>query len=143
MNLNVESDIEAMARAPRSFSDHTNKHVTDASAAQAFMNYVFGRIASGNYPSCNTWLNHNGNFFDVSLEGFAQDYGQDIGMKEGDKHSTGGIWMGFSGSPSAVTVNHFGPFGINTASQGDHMSCRGTSCTVASSDTIRANRLKC
>jgi hypothetical protein len=78
------------------------------------MNYVFGKIAQGKFGDCNTWLTHNGVYFDVSLEAFAKDYGKDIGMKEAEKNSTGGLWMGFSKNGTGVTVNHFGPFSLNT-----------------------------
>ena len=39
-NLNLESDIEAMANAQITFSDHADKHVTDHNTAVAFMRYV-------------------------------------------------------------------------------------------------------
>merc|ERR1711907_173023 len=102
------------------------------------MNYVFKRVSTGDFPACNTFLSHNSQYYDISLESFAKEYGQDIGMREGDKHSTGGIWMGFSKNSNGdgVTVNHFGPFGSHTASEGEHLDCKGSSCTPISGDDL-------
>merc|ERR1712187_116775 len=106
MSLDLNSVMRTLAAGPVTFSDHSNKHITDKAAAQAFMNYVFKRIAAGDYPKCTTWIAQGGKFYDISLEGFLGEYTGNFKTSSFDNTGSGGVWIGFSKSGSGIVVNH-------------------------------------